>query len=1097
MSEITTSPSDRFCKVWGAPRSAHLFSGGEVRGFAQHLVRTCGGGSVLDVGCGAGSLVRALLAMGVDAYGIDSSAAAVALADTFTPRRCRVGDGFVLDVEPASFDTVTCVGLIDFVSSAQTSALLAALTRVARRSVVLVAIGPAAAVGMIGEGAAQNNLSRAAVDSLAFVTGLRRHPMMMSWVYYDALGPDTFPRVYAYEKVPIAAAESQADSTARPSHASQVASRDFLRLVNPDALPSAARYQVAAELVRRGDVVLDIGCGAGCGSAILAAGSEAAGVIGVEETPGSAAYAQINYGGERLHFQEAQDLAMIPDGSVEMVVCVQGHKDETQSRLHLAECKRVLSPGGRIVVSIAAKNEGENLAGTSDGGFAAKDWLSKLLREAFLIEKCWSQRGGGLESIAAARGTGASDHEESHAIQEPSSEPFSEQRPASETVGSSNSNDTIAQHGSAAPPVLDAISGVQATTSLALLSLRQVPLDDVTEGQVDWWVFAAMKSPLVRPDRNEYRESMFESVDDAGYHLYRFDKDYDNPWLFRSMICMGPRMSDASQLQAMAQEVLRSVQGGGEGSALADSGDLKSRHDLVGSADHGAAVCVLAYQALTGEWPLQLETGATLADARRWCLVEIERFEKSHQARPHAKRWVISNSYVAGHLLLQLGERTSAKAEFARCASMDALAFSPLLGTKTVDAARLAGMLHAVDGEAEPARKLLQAGVREAQRLVSASWLNVCGRLDSPQPYGLYELSQVIDAASHCAGWLESLDKLNSQPGFAWSLAARQSFGDTRQYIRQLIEAQRWLESQLAERVRKNSEVALLSLTNTGEVNRRSELLHNSHRDLMTLLRAAEKRAHESADWAAQLEAGKAWLENQTRSLTEQLTSANAVSEQRLKWGRDLEEGTAWLTEQTESLRKQLADTQSTAALANQYKLQLEEGKRWLESHVQTLTLELEKATSAFEESKAWSEKVLEGKVWLERELGVVRLAERLANEGLAQNQASLGVLEAELIGVRAQSIANAGVLQAQLDALNLKLAAGEESRRVAQSQHVLASQQGAAREEAQIALIEKTRAELAAAEARSASLLKRTLWARLRNFDVRRTERSATERRE
>lgn len=98
----------------------------------------------------------------------------------------------------------------------------------------------------------------------------------------------------------------------------------------------------------RGLRVLDIACGEGYGTAALAA-SGAAQVIGVDVSPETCAHARSKYGVDaRIGNAEAIPLA---DASVDAVVSFETIEHLKQPDVFLAECHRVLVPGGTLIIS--------------------------------------------------------------------------------------------------------------------------------------------------------------------------------------------------------------------------------------------------------------------------------------------------------------------------------------------------------------------------------------------------------------------------------------------------------------------------------------------------------------------------------------------------------------------------------------------------------------------------------------------------------------------------------------------------------------------------------------------------------------------------
>ena len=108
------------------------------------------------------------------------------------------------------------------------------------------------------------------------------------------------------------------------------------------------RYYAASQLVKD-KVVLDIACGEGYGTAILA--KTAASVIGVDIDAESIAHATKTYQDAHIRFlQGAADLIPLDDDSVDVVVSYETieHLDEQTQETFLKEISRVLKSTGTL-----------------------------------------------------------------------------------------------------------------------------------------------------------------------------------------------------------------------------------------------------------------------------------------------------------------------------------------------------------------------------------------------------------------------------------------------------------------------------------------------------------------------------------------------------------------------------------------------------------------------------------------------------------------------------------------------------------------------------------------------------------------------------
>lgn len=109
------------------------------------------------------------------------------------------------------------------------------------------------------------------------------------------------------------------------------------------------RYLQAGEIAA-GKVVLDIACGEGYGSAVLA--KKAVKVIGVDISVETVKHAQKRYQKENLEYMvgSCADIPL-PDASVDMVVSFETIEHHEQHEQMMQEIKRVLRPTGVLLIS--------------------------------------------------------------------------------------------------------------------------------------------------------------------------------------------------------------------------------------------------------------------------------------------------------------------------------------------------------------------------------------------------------------------------------------------------------------------------------------------------------------------------------------------------------------------------------------------------------------------------------------------------------------------------------------------------------------------------------------------------------------------------
>lgn len=231
-------------------------------------------------------------------------------------------------------------------------------------------------------------------------------------------------------------------------------------------------------------------------------------------------------------------------------------------------------------------------------------------------------------------------------------------------------------------------------------------------------ILVAMKSPF-SDEVYPYVESVY------GYchppeNLLAFERDYNNPWLIRSMVEFPFRNRNPKVLRNYAEKVI----------------DLYPFY----SADVGAALAILGYQELSD---------TSKHDASEYikslCL-KIEQYsENLDTLNPHQERWQISLLFLKGLLLRKIGERTRSLATFIAVSKMDCFKFSPTLGTKILLANYEAAMILASDDEIPKAISTLQEGINVGIKLLSAEPTEIFGNISSPHAFTLFIYQDILD----------------------------------------------------------------------------------------------------------------------------------------------------------------------------------------------------------------------------------------------------------------------------------------------------------------------------------------------------------------
>ena len=142
-------------------------------------------------------------------------------------------------------------------------------------------------------------------------------------------------------------------------------------------------YEFVLSVLEPGDRVLDIGCGTGYGTSMFA--SRCAELTGIDYSRDAIQYASEHYGSSRCNFRQGDALDTgMPEGSLDMVCCVQVIEHMKDQEGFIKEVLRILSPGGRLVVVTPNK---ATYSSDVDVGFAYhfKEYYAVELEE-FLSE---------------------------------------------------------------------------------------------------------------------------------------------------------------------------------------------------------------------------------------------------------------------------------------------------------------------------------------------------------------------------------------------------------------------------------------------------------------------------------------------------------------------------------------------------------------------------------------------------------------------------------------------------------------------------------------------------------------------------------------
>jgi SAM-dependent methyltransferase len=280
--------------------------------------------------------------------------------------------------------------------------------------------------------------------------------------------------------------------------------------------------------------------------------------------------------------------------------------------------------------------------------------------------------------------------------------------------------------------------------------LKRVPLDSGVEGE--WILVVASANPFSRAEelRASFRHPAFaDALSASGAAVVDFGPYYDNPWLYRTLVQVGERLNDNAVLGRLAHWVAENAR--------------------AGSADQGAALCVTGYRIL--ERRQAKETGELIRRIERYC----ESAEDT--TNPHVRRWQISLAFLAGCLSELAGALDDALKWFSLAARLDWRSFSAILTTKTIAAAFHAARIALAFDDEATALSFFRIGFDTALEAAGSNPGDFAGSIESPIPFGLVELGEVMDMGGQCAIAIANLPLRRRAPGAFWSRVNSKRFG--------------------------------------------------------------------------------------------------------------------------------------------------------------------------------------------------------------------------------------------------------------------------------------------------------------------------------
>lgn len=535
-------------------------------------------------------------------------------------------------------------------------------------------------------------------ETAAFSAGFRKHPLYYAITPFHALEAEGNSVAIPLEKIPENVLSRYPLSTLLEQRDLHM---DMSRETGRRSDAHMARYHLAASYVRDGDTVLDAACGMGYGSHLLSQQTAAARVIGADLDQAAVRYATENFScnEERLSFRVADAQKLDFLPDNSVDLFVSFETLE-----HVPHPEHLIAEAKRIL--------------RPGGRFVAS------VPNLWVNEEGVDPNPHHLHVYDWAR---LSTEIRSHFLLEAG---------YAQTAG----------------------DGMKLSDDPR--SLFEFDLDGSLPADTEWYLVVGMKDP-VEFSSVPYQETALRWMGNPP-NVVAFARDYENPWLVRSIVSIGWRNRNSMQRAELARRTLATAS--------------------FGSPDSGAALCVLAYHLLGATEPPTPASVLPVAE-------QIDAYVALDDPRPQCRRWVVSLLYVKGLIWQAVGDLEKSLESFRRCATTDPLIYSPLLATKTVGACRVAGTMLYQAGDAAKAKEFWNLGISLARNALRGDWREIHGDIETPFPFGLKEAAEILDSASRCAEGICHLSVPSSGRGLP----------DEASFVARIEAGNRMLEKALAD----------------------------------------------------------------------------------------------------------------------------------------------------------------------------------------------------------------------------------------------------------------------------------------------------------
>jgi len=461
---------------------------------SSQILNTCGLKKILELNHGhKESLVSYFLERGVSAVCLSTSKEFVEQNNDITPNRFIHG-GTSFPYDNNSFETVVSNNFLEDFTIEESSAVLKEILRVTSKSAFLkIRLNNEKNSGSLIK-------DRKWWETECFNIGFRKHPFYYNVNSYESLNNDEAEIYILLEKIPEEALEKYPLTSLDEERGLHM---DMLRDSGERSDAHVARYEWACKYIKPGDRVLDAACGLGYGSYVIKNLTNAYSVVGIDGSDYAIDYAEMSYASRDTNLKYKvgmlpQALTDLEDGTFDSIISFETLEHVEEPELLLKEFLRLLTPGGRVIVSVPNDWSDETGEDPNPYHLHVYDWnkLKGQLEQGFILEDAYSQTAS--QCKVASLGN----------------------------IWEKRSRE-----------------------------LKQVVIQEFSPQECEWWLMVGMKSPISGAGF-KYEERVFRNIADSSHPSIRYSESFINPWLMHAMVNYTYRLRNQSVLNDLTLKIM-------------------------------------------------------------------------------------------------------------------------------------------------------------------------------------------------------------------------------------------------------------------------------------------------------------------------------------------------------------------------------------------------------------------------------------------------------------------------------------------------------------------------------------------------------------